>query len=349
VLGKRYCWRLRHNETRRLVLSTRVLVRWSFCFIEGFESGPHTGCMNELHGPYPEFINSPTSAKELRYPAFPRGGAGVAVALGGGFSRGFAHLGVLDVLKQEQIPVAVIVGASIGSLLGAAYAEGVPIQTLCELGRQVRIREFIRPRHPHPAAGTKDQIGKFVSDWFRSRYVEELPIPTAIVATDLDSGAPHIFTRGPLDVAIRASCAFPGLFKPVEHEGRMLADGCIVAPVPTEVAACMTADCVLGVMVDANRNKPTSPDSIVQVFSNPLMAAQKPASPSWMTRADVLLEPEVHHIDWHDFSCVDEAYAAGKDAMRRALPVLRELLALRSGQKFAAGMPGHTQPRRVSR
>jgi NTE family protein len=211
------------------------------------------------------------------------------------------------------------------------------------------LRDFIRPRHSHPAPRTKDRIGQFVSDWFRTQNVEELPIPTTIVATDLDSGAPHTFTRGPLDVAIRASCAFPGLFKPVAHEGRMLADGCLLAPVPTEVAARLTADCVLGVMVDANRGKPTSPDSIVQISSNALMAAQKPASPSWMTKADVLLEPDVQQIDWHDFSCVDEAYAAGKDAMRRALPVLRELLALRCVPGFAPGMPGHAQPWRMSR
>lgn len=305
--------------------------------------------MSDLRGPYPEFITGSTSAKELRYRAFPKGGPGVAVALGGGFSRGFAHLGVLEVLKEEQIPVAAIVGASIGSLLGAAYAEGIPIQTLCELGREVRIRDFIRPRHSHPAQAAKDRIGQFVSDWFRTQNVEELPIPTTIVATDLDSGAPHPFTRGPLDVAIRASCAFPGLFKPVAYDGRMLADGCIVTPVPTEVAAGMTADCVLGVMVDANRNRPSSPDSIVQVIGKTLMTAPKPASPSWMTKADLLLEPAVHHIDWHDFSCVDEAYAAGKDAMRRALPDLRELLALRSKQRISAGTPGHTQRGRVSR
>jgi NTE family protein len=305
--------------------------------------------MSDLQGPYPEFVKGSISAKELPFPAFRTGGHGVAVALGGGFSRGFAHLGVLEVLEQEQIPVAAIVGASIGSLLGAAYVEGIPVQTLRELGREVRIRDFMRPRHSQSAHGTKDRIGQFVSNWFRTQSVEELRVPTAIVATDLDSGAPHIFTRGPLDIAIRASCAFPGLFKPVEHEGRMLADGCIVAPVPTEVAACMTADCVLGVMVDANRGKPTSPDSIVQVFSQALMAAQKPAWPSWMTKADVLLQPEVQHIDWHDFSCVDEAYAAGRDAMRRALPALRELLTLRSEQRFAAGTPGPTQQWRVSR
>ncbi len=159
MVGKRYCWRLRHSGTHRLVRSTRVLICWSLRFIDRVESGPHTGRMSDLHGPHPEFINSSASANELRYPAFPRGGAGVAVALGGGFSRGFAHLGVLEVLKQEQIPVAAIVGASIGSLLGAAYAEGIPVQTLCELGREVRIRDFIRPRNSHPAPAAKDRIG----------------------------------------------------------------------------------------------------------------------------------------------------------------------------------------------
>ena len=79
--------------------------------------------------------------------------------------------------------------------------------------------------------------------------VEDLSIPTAIVTTDLETGEPYVLTRGPLDVAIRASCAFPGLFEPVEYEGRMLADGCIVAPVPTSVAAEMNASCVLGVAV----------------------------------------------------------------------------------------------------
>ena len=282
-----------------------------------------------------------------RHSAVRRGG-GVAVALGGGFSRGFAHLGVLSVLEQEQIPLAGIVGASIGSLLGAAYADGIPVQTLCELGREVRIRDLIRARKAQSAPGCSDRIGQFVSEHFRSQQVEQLPIPMAIVATDLDSGAPHVFVRGPLDVAVRASCAFPGLFKPVAHEGRLLADGCILAPIPSEVAASLNADCVLGVLVDASRSKTISPNGLVPVCSGAANAADQAPAPCWMTKLDVLLEPEVHHIDWHDFSCVDEAYVAGQNAMRRALPALREVLAARSRQGFAADGSSDVKSRRVS-
>ena len=163
--------------------------------------------------------------------------AGIALALGGGFSRGFAHLGVLEVLEQEQIPVSAIVGTSIGGLLGAAYADGISVRELCDLAARFESATLSAFSGRRRTAQRNDRIGQFVREWFQATQVEELSIPTAIVTTDLDTCAPHVFTRGPLEVAIRASCAFPGLFKPVEHEGRMLADGCIVAPVPTAVAA----------------------------------------------------------------------------------------------------------------
>src|ERR1700737_2968765 len=105
------------------------------------------------------------------------GAAGVVLALGGGFSRGFAHLGVLEVLQHERIKITGIVGTSIGSLLGAAYADGIPIKELCDLGRRARIRDFIRFRGSRPQAQTNDRIGQFVREWFRSSRVEELPIP----------------------------------------------------------------------------------------------------------------------------------------------------------------------------
>ena len=175
--------------------------------------------------------------------------------MGGGFSRGFTHLGVLQVLEQEHIPISAIVGTSIGGLLGAAYADGISVRELCELGRHVRVRDFIRFQRQGQWALMSDRIGRFVREWFHAARVEELSIPTVIVTTDLDTCAPYIFTRGPLEVAIRATCAFPGLFKPVEHEGRLLADGCIVSPVPTAVAARMNARCVLGVSVGSNQKE----------------------------------------------------------------------------------------------
>jgi NTE family protein len=258
---------------------------------------------------------------------------GIALALGGGFSRGFAHLGVLEVLEQEHIPISFIAGTSIGGLLGAAYADGIPVRQLSELGRQVRIRDFIRfyraakgsakaGRAGEAAehAAPSDLIGQFVHEWFQSTRVEELAIRTAIVTTDLDAGATHVFTRGPLDIAIRASCAFPGLFPPVEHEGRRFADGCIMAPVPTAVAARMNCACVLGVAVGSDDRNASPSDH----------AAVKGAlGPSWTNLADIILDPVVNQIGWTDFSRVDEAFDAGADAMRLAVPQVRELLARR--------------------
>ena len=139
-------------------------------------------------------------------------------------------------------------------------------------------------------------------------------------------------------LAIRASCAFPGLVKPVEYNGRLLADGCIAAPVPTAIAASVHAGCVLGVSVGSNDANSFSSDNVVKVFDPAFRNADRRAlEPSWSRHADILLEPQVHQIDWNDFSRVDEAFAAGADAMRRALPSLRELLGRRSHLAPAPG------------
>jgi NTE family protein len=258
-------------------------------------------------------------------------GSGIALALGGGFSRGFAHLGVLEVLEQEQIPVSAIVGTSIGALLGAAYADGIALRDLCDLGCRVRMRDFLRFPRAEQGERRKDRIGQFVRECFRATAVEELRIPTAIVTTELDSGAPYIFTSGPLEVAIRASCAFPGLVQPVEYEGRLLADGCIAAPVPTAIAARINRGCVLGVSVGSNARTASSSNNAVKIFDPSFRISHRSSlGPSWTRHADILLEPQVHHIEWNDFSRVDEAFAAGAETARQALPSLRELLDRRS-------------------
>jgi NTE family protein len=277
-------------------------------------------------------------------------GTGVALALGGGFARGFAHLGILEVLEQEHIAVSAIAGTSIGGLLGAAYADGFTVRELCEIGSQVSMRDFIRfQRSAHIAPGS-DRIGQFVQGWFQAGQVEELCIPTAIVTTDIDTCAPHVFTRGPLEVALRATCAFPGLFQPVAHEGRLLADGCLVAPVPTSVAARMNALCVLGVDVGSGTSGAPGSDTACSRFSQPRgrsrrkqnLAGRVPnpslQEPSWLRYADLLLEPDVQQVHWDDFASVDQAHAAGVSAMRGALPRLRELLDLRSSLR----RPEHT-------
>jgi NTE family protein len=256
---------------------------------------------------------------------------GVALALGGGFARGFAHLGVLEVLAQENIHISAIVGTSIGSLLGAAYADGVSIGKLCDLGRRIRVRDFLRFRKS-PAAPRDNPIATFVRQWLHSSLVEELPIATAMVATDLSNCKPYVFTRGSLEIAISTSCAFPGLFDPIEYEGRLLADGCISAPVPTTIAARLGATCVLGVSVGPGAGPIITPPPVVRVrdLNRHMDPREHRLTPSWVLQADIFLEPEVSEIGWTDFTRVVEAYEKGANAMRLALPHTREILARRS-------------------
>ena len=299
--------------------------------------------MTALRDPEPNPIGGQNSV-ELRTRRISAGneGTGVALALGGGFARGFAHLGVLEVLEQEQIPVSAIAGTSIGGLLGAAYADGISIQELRDLGRKVRVRDFIRFHRSGQESTHNDRIGQFVREWFHSSRVEDLGIPTAIVTTDIDTCAPYVFARGPLEAAIRATCAFPGLFQPVEYEGRHLADGCIVAPVPTAIAARMNSMCVLGVAVGSTASNASFPSNSArrrdaeagtlqreQALAETLESKGLP-EPSWSRHADLLLEPAVHQIKWDDFQSVDQAHEAGAEVMRRALPFVRELLDRRS-------------------
>jgi NTE family protein len=305
--------------------------------------------MTVLRGPDRSVAGSPADTPRQHAHIGADGPVGVVLALGGGFSRGFAHLGVIEVLQQECIPITGIVGTSIGSLLGTAFADGIPIHELCELGRRVNVRDFIRFRRSQPQAQSNDRLGQFVRESFHSSRIEELTIPTAIVTTDIDSCGPYVFTRGPLDVAIRASCAFPGLFEPVEYEGRTLADGCIVSPVPTFAAARMNLGCVLGVAVNSGVGTASFASSTAPTSKQLLeVSRRRESSPSWTRKADVIIEPEVQQIGWSDFSRVDEAHAAGAKAMRCALPYLRELLALRSERLPAAGILDQFENRMAS-
>src|SRR3984893_3834339 len=248
--------------------------------------------MTVLRGPHSNAIGS--SSDTLRKSAHlgADNDAGVVLALGGGFSRGFAHLDVIELLEQERIHIAGIVGTSIGSLLGAAFADGIPVRELCDLGRRVQIRDFIRFRRSQPQAQSNDRIGQFVRECFCSSQIEEFSIPMPIVPTDIDTCAPYVFSRGPLDIAIRASCAFPGLFEPVEYEGSTLADGCIVSPVPTVAAARMNAGCVLGVAVNSGVGTASFASSTGQVSNETFgISRGRKLSPSWTRNADCMLEP----------------------------------------------------------
>ena len=268
---------------------------------------------------------------------------GIGLALGGGFARGFAHLGVLKVLQQRQIRVSHIAGSSVGSILGAAYASGAPLERIMEICRTVRFRDIARWRVSRLGLASNQRLGALIERVFGSRQFEDLQIPLAVVATDLSAGEPVVFTQGNLVDPIRASCAFPGLFEPVEIGTRCLADGGLVAPVPTHAARQLGARTVIAVSVGMQDGHRGAPTNIFQVVTRAVGAAQKHQLELWERHADLVLRPDVQFLAWDDFARADEAIEAGAAATLRALPRVEGLLE----QKADAEIP--LEARRVLR
>jgi NTE family protein len=271
-------------------------------------------------------------------PAVPR--LGVSLALGGGFARGYAHLGVLRVFREQAIPVTSIAGSSIGSILGAAYASGEPLPRIISKCREIRFRDFARWRVSRYGLASNERLGALVQKLFGTKQFEDLVLPLAIVATDLGTGDPVVFRQGNLAEAIRASCAFPGLFEPVQIGTRCLADGGIVAPVPTRAAREMGAEIVVGVSVGLHDGQRGAPTNIFQVVSRAVSAAQKHQLEAWERHANLVLRPSVQGLAWDDFDRIDEAIEAGSVAARAAVPRLKQLLNRQNAMQSTFGKQG---------
>lgn len=270
----------------------------------------------------------------------PRLRPGIGIALGGGFARGYAHLGVLKVFEEHDIPISCIAGSSVGSILGAAYASGARLQRIMDQCREIRFRDFARWRVSRFGLASNDRLGALVQRFFDSRQFEDLVIPTAVVATDLGNGDPVIFKQGSLADAIRASCAFPGLFEPIQIGTRYLADGGLVAPVPTRAARELGAEIVVGVSVGMHDGQGGPPTNIFQVVSRAVSAAQKHQLELWERHADLVLRPQVQSIAWDDFERIDESIEAGASAARSALPQIRKLLTAHQVAHIEPGRQG---------
>jgi NTE family protein len=268
--------------------------------------------------------NVPSRSELPSSHAAPR--AGIGLALGGGFSRGFAHLGVLQVLEQHHIPISHIAGTSVGSILGAAYASGAPLARILATCRNLKFRDIPRWRVSPLGLASNHRLSDLMDRVFETRQFEDLKIPLAVVATDLTTCDPVIFTQGRLVDAIRASCAFPGLFEPVEIGTRCLADGGLVAEVTTVAARQLGAERVLAVSVGIQDGRRGTPKNVFQVVARAVAASQKHQLESWERHADLVLRPDVQHLAWDDFEHAGDAIDAGIAAATRALPRIKKLL-----------------------
>ena len=249
----------------------------------------------------------------------------VGLALSGGFARGIAHIGVLKVLQEQHIPIDCISGTSVGALIGAAYAAGTSLEEMERQGALTIFTDFGRWKFSRLGLASNQKLDEFLARFTKCTTFEELKIPLAVAATELGAGKTRYFTSGDLRLAIRASCAYPGLFVPLEIEGSLLVDGFVTDPLPVEGARLLGADVVIGVYLSTVSDQ-TIPTNVIDVLGRTFTIVQQASEQHWRRLANVVIEPNVATFAWDGFSKTPEMIAAGETATRAALPAIRRAI-----------------------
>ena len=248
----------------------------------------------------------------------------IGLALGGGFARGIVHVGVLKVLEQEGIPVSFVAGTSVGALIGAAYCSGVSPAELEEIAARVRFKDLARWTLSRYGFATNLRMITFLKRILKVHTFEELQIPLAVTATDFGSGEGVVFRTGPLVDAVRASCAYPGVFLPVKVNGRLLVDGMLAHSLPTKPARDMGADKVLAVSLRSHWKNTEGPRHIFDVIGQCFSIAQDVNCTQARSCADLVIEPDVTGYRYDDFERSAELVRIGEEATRAAIPAIRK-------------------------
>ncbi len=269
-------------------------------------------------------------ARELTRSADPEPSAfqipSLGLALGGGFARGILHIGVLKVLEQEGIPIKYIAGTSVGALVGAIYCSGMSIKEMEEIASLVRFKDFARWTVSRLGFATNERMTALLERLLKVKTFEELRIPLAVTATDFVSGEPVVFNSGNLVDPVRASCAYPGIFLPVNIRGRLMVDGMLAYTVPTTPLRRMGADRVIAVYLKSHWVNTNGPRHVFDIIGQCFSIAQVKASSLWQADADLILDPDVAGYAYDCFDRTPELIRLGEQAARAALPQIRSWL-----------------------
>jgi NTE family protein len=263
----------------------------------------------------------------------------IGLALSGGAARGLAHVGVLRALQEAKIPISCIAGTSAGSLVGAAFASGMTIDEIEALGRSLRWRHLGRLTISRQGFQTNQRLEQFVRDRLPTSKFEELLIPFAAVATDLNTGEPVVMRdKGDLAFAIRASCTIPGVYVPVtDSQGRQLVDGGLVAVIPALAARDLGADIVIAVDVNFEGATFWSSSHFIGVVLQSTMVFMRTASYRQLSACDYVIKPRVGHIRWDKIRRSDELIAAGYQAGIESVSEIKALIESYSEPRAISG------------
>jgi predicted acylesterase/phospholipase RssA/CRP-like cAMP-binding protein len=249
----------------------------------------------------------------------------IGLALGSGSIRGMAHLGVLRVLEEEGIPIDIVAGTSVGSLVGGAYAAGMPVEDCVRVLSTIRWGQLVRPTFPKRSFVHNTPMIGFIEQYLGKRQIEDLAIPFAAVASDISTGEAHIMQSGSLAHAISASTAIPAIMRPVHHQGKSLVDGAVVHPVPAALVKSMGADIVIAVNVCAESFAKGTARNFVDSLMNTIDMMSAKMVKEELQLADVVLRPDLgfNQISFKDSKvCI----AAGEAVTREAVIQIKQKL-----------------------
>jgi NTE family protein len=253
----------------------------------------------------------------------------IALVLGGGSAKGFAHVGVIRALEHEKIPIHMIIGTSVGSLIGGLYAanpNSFDLEWLAfKIDRSDVLDFSIVYSKLGPVQGTK--LEGFIEQNVRVKKVEDTKIPFTPVATDLNTGETVLLEKGSLAKAIRASSSIPGIFVPVNFGNRTLVDGGVTNNVPCDIARAKGADIVIAVNLQKDVKNQAAAESLVDIIGQSISVMMRESSRSRLASADVVIEPDTRGISMFDFTQKKRLMEDGIKATQEAMPKIKALIA----------------------
>lgn len=250
----------------------------------------------------------------------------IGLALGGGAARGFAHIGVIQVLEENGIKPDLVVGTSAGSLVAALYASGKTGQEMTSMAQTMDEGSITDWAFPTRGLIRGEALARYVREQTGNKPIEAMKLPLGIVATDLDNGTAILFQRGDTGLAVRASSSVPAVFQPVRIGAREYVDGGLVSPVPVRFARQMGAEMVIAVDISSPPEGNATTD-VMKLLLQTFAIMGKSINQFELRDADIVLRPALSGVSSADFSARLRAIQAGRDVAQRLLPEIRARLA----------------------
>lgn len=261
--------------------------------------------------------------KEIVKPPSPK--AKIALVLGAGAAKGFAHIGVIKILESNHIPIHMLVGTSAGSFVGSLYAYGYNAFQIQKMALSIEKKDIVDLTIPDNGFIKGELLEAYINGMVMNTPIEKFRFPFYAIATNIENGQEVIFGSGNTGMAVRASSAVPGIFRPVNISGQTYVDGGVVSPVPVIAARKMGADVVIAVDISGDLNNP-KPEGTIETILSSINIMYSQISERQLSNADVVIKPKVGNISSSDFSKRHDAIMEGERSALEALPKIKVIL-----------------------